>query len=562
MSNRTQINPNISSLASTVINAEVGQSIVVNSITDKPSKIIETGTLLAGKFKIIEQMGVSTGEADLYLCEYNNDIYVAKIYRRKAAIKPEVVDALKLIKSPYIATLIESDSYNGLSYEILPYYPNGSLEGKKFTFDELKDKIIPCINEALKTLHSSGIIHKDLKPSNIMLLDDNKGVAIIDFGISSVVENGNTVLVTKTGMTPEYSAPETFKNLFLEESDYYSFGITLFELFYGKTPYKNISAEEIAQFIAVQRIPFPKDVPEALRNLISGITYSDITNRNNKSNPNRRWTYDEVNNWCCGKKQAIPGEGIGKADGETNSGYSFLNKKYTDIPSLITALAEHWNDGKKELYRGLLSSYFKNFNSEIAGICMEAEDESTRINGNDDIIFWRLLYKIQPDLSLFYWKGRCFETLPALGREMLDKLWNKDKTDYMYWDEILSEKLLSTYLARFKAVNKNLTDSVQALEASYDYENKSKHDIEMNYYLMAYLLSGQKLFHMDNQQFKNVSELASQMKYLIEFSYEKFEEFCHSMIDYNNVIDVQLEAWLVAIGKRKEIEKWRKELSE
>ena len=48
-----------------------------------------------------------------------------------------------------------------------------------------------------------------------MLLDDNKSVAIIDFGISSVVEEGNTVLVTKTGMTPEYSAPETFRNLFL-----------------------------------------------------------------------------------------------------------------------------------------------------------------------------------------------------------------------------------------------------------------------------------------------------------------------------------------------------------
>ena len=101
-----------------------------------------------------------------------------------------------------------------LPFEVLPYYKNGSLQGRKFSLDELKKTIIPCINEALHVLHQNDIIHKDLKPSNIMLLDDNKRVAIIDFGISSVVEQGNTVLVTKTGMTPEYSAPETFRDLF------------------------------------------------------------------------------------------------------------------------------------------------------------------------------------------------------------------------------------------------------------------------------------------------------------------------------------------------------------
>ena len=91
-------------------------------------------------------------------------------------------------------------------------------------------KIIPNINEGLHAIHEAGIIHKDLKPSNIMLNSDGETVSIIDFGISSIIADGNTVLVTKTGMTPEYSAPETFKNLFLRESDYYSFGITLFEL--------------------------------------------------------------------------------------------------------------------------------------------------------------------------------------------------------------------------------------------------------------------------------------------------------------------------------------------
>ena len=68
-------------------------------------------------------------------------------------------------------------------------------------------------------------------------------------------------MVTKTGMTPEYSAPETFKNIFYEGSDYYSFGITLFELYCGYTPYANMQPEEIEQYVSVQKIPFPESIP-------------------------------------------------------------------------------------------------------------------------------------------------------------------------------------------------------------------------------------------------------------------------------------------------------------
>ena len=84
----------------------------------------------------------------------------------------------------------------------------------------------------------------------------------------------------------------------------------------------------------------------------------------------------------------------------------------------------------------------------------------------------------------------------------------------------------------------------------------------MDYYTMAYLLSGQKLFAIGDKRLKNVSELTSYMKSLLDSSYEKFETFCHSMIDYNNTLDVQLEAWLIALGKRNELENWRRNLSE
>lgn len=558
MSNKTEINPNINA---TVINSEVGQATAINPNLVASSTKLVAGTLLAGKYEIVEPLSVSTGEADLYVCKYDGKEYVAKVYRRQRAVKPEVITVLKSISSPYVASLFDTGTHNNLPFEVLPYYKNGSLQGRQFSMDELKKTIIPCINEALRVLHQNDIIHKDLKPSNIMLLDDNKSVAIIDFGISSVVEQGNTVLVTKTGMTPEYSAPETFRNLFLEESDYYSFGITLYELYCGYTPYKNMNAEEIAQFTAVQRIPFPKDMPQELQDLISAVTYFDITNRNKKNNPNRRWTYTEVDNWCKGKKQVVPGEGTGSGAEKAIPPYTFLGQAYKDIPSLITALASNWNDGKKQLYRGLLSAFFKNFNPEIAGYCMDAEEEATRTAGKDDIIFWDLLYKIYPELNGFYWMGQIYESLPALGRDMLERLWRNDKSNYSYWDGILGNKLLTNYLSKVKSKNDNLATASAALETSHNVGNKSKRDTLMNYYTMAYLLSGQKLFAIGEKRLKNVSELTAHMKGLLDSSYEEFEDFCHSLIGYDDTLDVQLEAWLIALGKRKELDAWRHSLN-
>ena len=558
MSNKTVINPNVNA---TVINPEMGQATAINPNIAGTSKKIAAGTIIAGKYEIVEPLSVSTGEADLYVCKYAEKEYVAKVYRRQRAVKPEVVSVLKSIDSPYVASVFDTGVYNDLPFEVLPYYKNGSLQGRKFTMDELKKTIIPCINEALNVLHRNDIIHKDLKPSNIMFLDDNKNVAIIDFGISSVVEEGNTVLVTKTGMTPEYSAPETFRNLFLEESDYYSFGITLYELFCGYTPYKNMNAEEIAQFTAVQRIPFPKDMPQELQDLISAVTYFDITNRNKKENPNRRWTYNEVTNLCKGKKQVIPGEGVGIAVEKAIPTYTFMGQGYKDIPSFITALAANWKEGKKQLYRGLMSAFFKNFNPEIAGYCMDAEEEATKTAGKDDIIFWSLLYKIYPELNGFYWMGQIYESLPALGRDMLERLWKNDKSNYAYWDSILNNKLLTNYLVTVKSKSENLAGAVSALETSHNVGSKNKRDILMNYYTMAYLLSGQKLLNIGDKQLKNVAELAAYMKKLLDSSYEEFEDFCHKMIDYDDTLDVQLEAWLIALGKRKDLDAWRQSLN-
>jgi len=559
MSTETLLNPEANA---TLLNPHTGVVTVLNPEVHRTLGQLPEGTVLGGKYRIARPLSLTAGEADLYLCDYDEKTFVLKLYRRQRAIKPEVIAALRAIESPYIATLFDTGEYEGLPFDVLPYYKNGSLEGKTFTLAELKTLVIPCVNQGLRTLHENGIIHKDLKPANLMLSDDGKTVAIIDFGVSSVVDRGSTVLVTKTGFTPAFSAPETFRNLFLEESDYYSFGITLYALFCGYTPYETMSAEEIARFTAVQRIPFPKTMPAELQALITALTYFDITNRHDGKNPNRRWTFPEVENWCKGKTQPTPGEGIGMATDKPIAPYLFLEKEYKDIPSLAAALAANWKEGKRQLFRGLLSAHFGTFDPKTAALCLEAEEAATRLAGKDDLLFWQFLYKLHPEARSFCWLGQSYESLPALGRDMLERLWKKDKSGYAYWDSILENKLLTGYLTLAGSQNEDLFAAASALETAHSFQSKTKRDALQNYYTLAYLLSGQKLYAIGEKRLRTVEELTAFLKEKLDSSYEEFENFCHSLIGYDDTLDVQLEAWLIALGKRTELEAWRVQLSQ
>lgn len=561
MDKSTVINPVVQSSTATVINNIIEEYNRQNDIETDGNTIAE-GTIICDKYKVIGQLEVTSGEADLYLCSDGTNQYVAKIYKRRFAIKQEVIAALLKINSPYVAKLYETGSFDGYPVEILPYYERGSLQGKTFSEDEIIRKIIPNINEGLHAIHEAGIIHKDLKPSNIMMNSDGESFSIIDFGISSTVADGNTVLVTKTGMTPEYSAPETFKNLFLKESDYYSFGITLFELYCGYTPYANMQPEEIEQYVSVQRIPYPEGMSALLQDFISALTYYDISNRSNKNNPNRRWTYEEVQKWLDGEPLVIPGEGIGNAGKGTMPIYKFMGEDYSDPALLVTALAKNWEEGKKQLYRGEITKHFRTWNQEIARKCQAAEEEAGRENGKDDIIFWKLLYQINPKLKGFYWMGQIFESLPAFGRDVLERLWDRDRSQYPYYNSILSEKLLSQYVQITQPKNEKQHKAAEAIEDSYVLEKNNGTDMQRTYYFMAYTLSGQKLLLLDGEQIRTVGELATYMKNVLAESFDSFESLCHRLIDYDGNLDFQLETWLIAIGKQKEIEKWRNSLNE
>ena len=476
----TVLNTDADRNVGTVINQTVGADNTVINTEIVATHRISPGTVLCDVYTVKEELGVVAGEADLYICSFAAREYIAKVYRRKIAAKADVITKLASIHSPYVARVFAIGEYNGYPVEILPYYRNGSLAGKMFSFDQLKYEIIPTVNEGLHILHSNGIIHKDVKPSNIMLNNDGRTAAIIDFGISSIIDNGSTVIVTKTGLTPEYSAPETFRNLFLNESDYYSFGITIYELYCGHSPSQRLTGEQIEQFALLQKLPLPDEMEPELKDLINALTYPDIRNRNDKSNPNRRWGYEEVRNWCDDIHQVVPGmtnvpehsNQIGYFSDKASKDimadndmmpYRFAGQIVSNSKVFARLLNSHWDEAKKHLFRGLLLDHTKKgSNAELTSYLMDLEEEAE--TGDPDVIMFKCLYKIDPTLRAFLWKGKEYSSLQDLGNNCLAAIKANDVPFIEMMEELLDKGILSCYVSTIEETAKQHISALSAFE--------------------------------------------------------------------------------------------------
>lgn len=538
--------------------------INTDSVENPDDGAIVSGTVLCNEYRVLKPMNVNTGEASLYTCvkaDASSDTkYVAKVYRRLHSVKPEVTQKLLSMNSPYVAPLYLVGEHRGFSVEIIPYYAQGSLAGATISADDLKNFVIPALNEGLHALHTNGIIHKDIKPSNIMLNDTNDGVVLIDFGISSVKGPESTVVVTQTGMTPEYSAPETFRNIFLEESDYYSMGITIYELFCGTTPFKASGAspfsgmgeDEIAQLAFTNKLPFPPEMPKELQDLISGLTYFDISNRKDKSNPDRRWTYDDVRAWLDGTPSLLPG------DSGFNPGampvFDFGGNQYDTLDGIINALASDWEQGKNAVFgkRDLLKEYFDKVAPAKSRIC---ENATASVHGgaDPDVAFSKLLGDLSPSSPALYWKGSAYASAKKLGECLFDLL-EKD-SDTSLESSLISSGALDAYFERVYSGNNEAIDaasSVRKMLTSAKNDSAAKAAL----YAAAYLTTGYMKIKIADMEFASVDEIAAYMRSLADSSFDALREFAYSLVDVSLNVCPQLKGWALVTDRTADIEAW------
>ena len=243
-----------------------------NGMKAKPDPLI--GQVMQGRYRVIDRLGAG-GMGTVYLAEQ------LSVGGRKVAIK--VLHEQYARDEEFVGRFRrEAHSAAALTHQrTVTIYDFGQTEdGNLFIAMEyvagrtlkqvIQDESLPVdravalgiqIAEALQAVHRAGVIHRDVKPENIMVREDDE-IKLTDFGIARPRDRTKTSF-TRTGMivgTPEYMAPELFESgEFGVQSDIYALGIVLYEMLSGEVPFTGSMATIMRKHL--------QEEPRALRKL-------------------------------------------------------------------------------------------------------------------------------------------------------------------------------------------------------------------------------------------------------------------------------------------------------
>jgi DNA-binding response OmpR family regulator len=158
--------------------------------------------------------------------------------------------AIIAIRDPLVVQIYDYGVHAGFEYLAMEYLLRGDLKARlQLGVTEMEAlRYVEQIAYALRVVHHAGLLHRDLKPPNVMLRD-NDDVALIDFGLARALD-GSTPS-TRTGVlrgSPYYMSPEQALGEVLDaRSDFYSLGIMFYEMLTGRKPYTGGTAMEVLQ---------------------------------------------------------------------------------------------------------------------------------------------------------------------------------------------------------------------------------------------------------------------------------------------------------------------------
>ena len=257
--------------------------------------MIMKGQKINDRYQIIKTIG-ECGMANVYLA-YDTilDRNVAvKVLRGDLATDEKFVrrfqrEALSAssLSHPNIAEVYDVGEDNGQYYIVMEYIEGCQLKQLlkkrgRLTLSEVID-IMLQITDGLSVAHDAYIIHRDIKPQNIMILDSGL-VKITDFGIAMAMNSTQLTQTNSVMGSVHYLPPEQAngKGSTLQ-SDIYSMGILMYELLTGELPYKGDNAVEIALKHLKEKIPSVRDkypeIPQSVENIIIKATAKNPKNR-------------------------------------------------------------------------------------------------------------------------------------------------------------------------------------------------------------------------------------------------------------------------------------------
>lgn len=258
--------------------------------------MLKEGIIIGDRYEIISRIG-SGGMADVYKAKDHKLSRMVAVKVLKAEFRADTTFVSKFQKEaqaaaglshPNVVNVYDVGEDRGLYYIVMELVEGITLKDYITKKGKLSVKeatsIAIQVSLGLEAAHNEGIVHRDVKPQNIIISTDGK-VKLSDFGIAKAI-NSNTITANVMGSV-HYSSPEQVRGGFSDtKSDIYSLGITMYEMVTGRVPFDGDTTVAIAikhlqeELIAPSR--FTPDLPFSLEQIIMKCT---------QKNPERRYPY-------------------------------------------------------------------------------------------------------------------------------------------------------------------------------------------------------------------------------------------------------------------------------
>lgn len=236
------------------------------------------GKILGGRYEIIEQIG-GGGMALVYKakCKLLDRFVAVKVLKDEFVNDEEFVrkfrresQAAASLSHPKIVNIydvgVEEDEGKNIHYIVMEYIKGKTLkelinEQGKLSINDTLDYSMQ-IADALEDAHKNGIVHRDIKPHNIMITEDGR-VKVTDFGIARAATSSTVTTRSDVLGSVHYFSPEQARGGYTDErSDIYSLGIVMYEMITGKLPYEGESPITVALKHVQEEIVSPRKINE------------------------------------------------------------------------------------------------------------------------------------------------------------------------------------------------------------------------------------------------------------------------------------------------------------